>query len=394
MTLHPDLTNALAAVQGSPDDTAGWKRLGLMIAAHGTPAHLQQSFGYRQAQHGDAAALLFSALFDQELHHNEALRDRIVTFADHCPEDETGTVMRFFSGCIQLCHGDPDAGVETFARAAACIEANPAPFQSIQHLIKAPAFATMMLTPTEVENRWSAEPALTVPTAVSVEGAVPEPAGRWVCASCDSKYFDAFAGPFGEAAGVLGPVHIHVVNPTESQLALMAQQTAPNRQFSHETQTRFLTSPYYAANRFFHLGWLMDRYGSDILMLDIDVAAFHEIADVVTAMQKGDLGYFAMPTVIPWLRHAVPFLYLRHTEPVRLLAERFDRLLRSMLEGSTWFVDQMGFLNLLNAYRQIEDKPEIIGLEAADGFPFAAYITPSGDDDTKAWMRTEAGFSA
>lgn len=394
MTLHPDLTTALAVVRQSADDVAAWKRLGLMIAAHGTPALLQQTFGYRQAQSDDGVSLLFSALFDNELHHNQPLRDRIVTFADHCPDDAVGAVMRFFSGCIQLCHGDATAGVAAFSRAANFIEANPAPFQPIQHLIKAPTFARMALSKEETEGRILTGDTLNIPHMSLIGDVHPTPSSRWVFASCDSRYFEAFSGQFHAAAGTLGPTHVHVVNPTDEQQKWMLENATPKRQFSAEHQTHYQSSPYYASNRFFHLPTILKRYDSEVLMLDIDLAKLTDVDVAITAMAEADIGYFVMPTIIPWLRHHAAFIRYSGKPETRRFAESFSRLLQSALTGSSWFVDQMSFLNLVNLQRTQVDEVKIVGLEAADGYPFSRFVLPAGEDDTKALLRMQAGLSA
>ncbi|MEQ9491555.1 MAG: hypothetical protein RIM72_21450 [Alphaproteobacteria bacterium] len=393
MTAHPDLTHALDAVRRDPDDTAAWRHLGLMIAAHGAPAHLQQAFGYRQAQYGDAAEILFRSLFDSDLHGNKLLRDRIVAFADHCPDDETGAVMRFFAGCIRLCHDDPVAGAATLNAAATYIAETPAPFETTPHLIKAPVFARMALPPQDVSERLGKPNALQIPAPIPVGKATPAASDRWVFASCDSRYFAAFADRFFAVAGTLGPIHLHVVNPTADQQLWMESASAPDRQFSIEEQETYLTSPYYASNRFFHLPGLIDRYGSEILMLDIDLEALMDIETALDAMGDADVGYFAMPTVMPWLRHHAAVIRFRTGPQARRFADDFQRLLQSMLTGSSWFVDQMCFLNMVNAERMKEKPMKIRGLEAGDGYSFSRFVLPAGEDDTKSQLRMQAGLS-
>lgn len=394
MIAHPDLTDAIGAVQRNPGDSAAWQHLGLMIAAHGAPAHLQQAFGHRQAQYGDAAAILFRSLFDSELHGNKLLRDRIVAFADHCTDDETGAVMRFFSGCIQLCHGDPVAGVAALNAAAAYIAQYPAPFEKTPHLIKAPVFTRMALPPEDVSQRLGRPGALQIPAPVPVGKVAPAASDRWVFASCDSRYFTAFAERFFSVACALGPIHLHVVNPTDDQQLWMETASAPDRQFSIEEQETYLTSPYYASNRFFHLPGLIDRYGSEILMLDIDLEALTDIETALDAMGDADVGYFAMPTVMPWLRHHAAVIRFSARPEARRFADDFQRLLQSMLTGSSWFVDQMCFLNMVNAERVRSSPITIRGLEAGDGFSFSRFVRPAGEDDTKAQLRMQAGLTA
>lgn len=394
MTLHPDLTNALGAVQHSPDDVAAWQRLALMITAHGTPAQLQQTFGQRQHHAGDGVAILFKALFDADLSTNVDLRNRLILFAEATADDHFGAVLRFFSGSALLCHGDSDKGVEALGRAASFITDNPDTFLDVQHLIKAPAFARMALSKEETDDRILNGSTLDIPPMTLMGDIQPDPSGRWVFASCDSRYFETFSDRFCAVAGTLGPIHVHVVNPTDEQQKWMTANTAPKRQFSVEHQTLYQTSPYYASNRFFHLPAIMARYESEILMLDVDLAKLTDIDVAIAAMAEADIGYFAMPTIMPWLRHHAAFIRYSRKPETRRFAERFSRLLQSAFTGSTWFVDQMSFLNFVNLQRSSGGDIKIAGLEAADGYPFSRFVLPAGEDDTKALLRMQAGLSA
>ena len=174
----------------------------------------------------------------------------------------------------------------------------------------------------------------------------------------------------------------------------MMENTSADRQFSVEHQTRYLTSPYYASNRFFHLPSVMDRYGSEILMLDIDLEKLTEPEVPLQARGDADIGYFLMPTVMPWLRHHAAFIRYSNRPQTRQFADTFSRLLQSTLLGSTWFVDQMSLLNLVNKERVQGNGISIAGLEAGDGFPFSKFVLPAGEDDTKANLRMQAGLSA
>jgi len=87
---------------------------------------------------------------------------------------------------------------------------------------------------------------------------------RMVLASCDASYFDLFADRFSSSFQKrLGlPVHLHLINPTETQITLCEQWTV--------SYTAEYLSPY-AVNR--RVQWCIKNRGKDSELAQADVMA-------------------------------------------------------------------------------------------------------------------------
>ncbi|MDJ0686677.1 MAG: hypothetical protein QNJ84_18495 [Alphaproteobacteria bacterium] len=396
----PAIAAAIDAVRQAPGDSGAWSALGLIIAAQGGPAHLRATFGARQQQKGDGAAALFRALFSNELFRNAALRARLIPFADSIPPpDPLGSVLRFFAACGLLEDGDAERGAALFKQTAAEVAARPDDFAGAPHLQHAPDFAPAITGPAETarladrphaypvpEMQWLTDAAADTGTDTGSESA------PLIFAACDAVYLDRFGARFLEAAGPLGPVHLHIVNPTEDQLKALSGDH-PTLGLSWERQAPDLSvSPYFASARFFRLESLLAHYRKPILMLDIDLEALHDPQAMLAAIAEGDIGYFAMPTLMPWLRRHAAAIYMADTDPALLFCRRLANLLGAKLAGARWFVDQLCLMSLLAFYRSAGDPLSVRALEDADGFAFAAYLTPAGDAKEKETLRTGAGL--
>jgi hypothetical protein len=389
--MSDDIPSALEVLQANPQDPSAWKNLGLMIIAQGTPDQLSL-FEHRQRIAGDAVPMLFQALFNDEFVQNQPLRQRLIQFADHTTwASPIGVVVHFFAACARLYDNDGE-GAQTFRAVGDAISRNLQHFGAVPHLAQAPNFSRLVTSPAETRMLWSDwgdfppqeiiwpdEPVLDI-------GSEP-----LIFAACDGGYFDRFGARFLQAVTGLGPVHIHVVNPRPGQLAEF--QTKADRAvcLSQETVSdRRRNSQYYACARFFAAVAVMQRYDRDIVMLDIDLEGVANLNTLFKRIEKADIAYFAMPTLMPWLRHHAAFIHLKCRLEVRTFLQRFANLLSHQLRDSVWYVDQLCLASVVAAYADAPDDLIIDPLEQADGFPFAHFIMPAGEDAEKEKLRREA----
>lgn len=388
--MSADLPSALAALQANPQDLAAWKTLGLMIIAQGTPNHLAV-FEQREKMAGDSVSLLFQALFNDELVHNAPLRERLVQFGDAMSwENPLGVVVHFFAACARLYDGDRD-GPQAFRDVADAIARSQEFFAGVPHLARAPSFSRLITSSTETRIFWSEWGQLPPQEIVWPDDPAPPPGpDPLIFAACDGGYFDRFGARFLQVVTGLGPVHIHIVNPRPGQIASFRATAGPDVFLSHETVSKDRSnSPYYACARFFAAEAVMQRYGCDMLMLDIDLERLANLDTLFAKIGNADIAYFAMPTLMPWLRHHAAFIHLRHRPEVRTFLTRFANLLSHQLPGAVWYVDQLCLASVVSAYRDEPKELAIMALEQTDGFPFAHFVIPAGEDAEKEQLRRE-----
>lgn len=388
--MNQDLPSALAALQAAPGDPDAWKTVGLMIIAQGTPDHLGL-FAQREKIAGDSIPLLFQALFNDEFVQNEPLRRRLLQFGDHMPwQNPLGVVVRFFSACAQLFDGNEE-GARAFRTVADAIARNPHYFASVAHLARAPAFSRLITSPAETRVFWSDWGSLPHQHIQWPDNDIPAPGPEpIVFAACDGGYMERFGARFLDVVAGLGPVHIHVVNPKPGMIEAVQSSSGSALFLSHESVSKDRSnSPYYACARFFAADAVMQRYGRDMLMLDIDLERLTDLDRLFARTRDADISYFAMPTLMPWLRHHAAFILLRHRPSVRTFLQRFANLLSHQLPDAAWYVDQLCLASIISAYRQTSGDLTIAGLEQSDGFPFAHFVMPAGDDTEKEKLRRE-----
>jgi len=386
-----DLPSALDVLRANPQDPSAWKNLGLMIIAQGTPDQLSL-FEHRQRIAGDAVPMLFQALFNDEFVQNPPLRQRLIQFADHTTwESPIGVVVRFFAACARLYDNDVE-GAQTFRDVGDAISRNLQHFGAVPHLAQAPNFSRLITSPAETRMLWSDWGDLPPQDIVWPDEPVLAPGSEpLIFAACDGGYLDRFGTRFLEAVTGLGPVHIHVVNPRPGQLEEFRSKAGPAVFLSKETVSDSRrNSQYYACARFFAADAVMRRYGRDVVMLDVDLERLANLDTLFGRIGNADIAYFAMPTLMPWLRHHAAFIHLKCRLEVRTFLQRFANLLSHQLRDSVWYVDQLCLASAVAAYSDVQDGLVIDPLEQADGFPFAHFVMPAGADSEKEKLRREA----
>ncbi|WP_425403275.1 hypothetical protein [Hwanghaeella sp.] len=383
-----DLPSAIEALQSNPQDMDTWKTVGLMIIAQGVPDHLAL-FEQRQKMTGDAVPILFQALFHDEFVQNPPLRQRLIQFGDSMSwENPIAVVVHFFAACARLYDQDR-TGPQAFRDVADAIARSPNFFSTVPHLAQTPGFSRLITSPTETRIFWSDWGVMDHQEIVWPENPAP-PSGPdpLIFAACDGGYFDRFGERFLQVVTGLGPVHIHIVNPRPGQQEEFEAKAGPDVFLSHETVSKDRSnSQYYACARFFAADAVMRRYDCDMLMLDIDLDRLANLDSLFEKIGSVDLAYFAMPTLMPWLRHHAAFIHLRNRPAVRTFLNRLANLLSHQLPDSVWYVDQLCLASALLAYQDNPDGLSIEALEQVDGFPFAHFVMPAGADAEKQQLR-------
>ncbi|MFG0353810.1 hypothetical protein ACF8LD_17645 [Pseudomonas sp. zbq_5] len=191
-----------------------------------------------------------------------------------------------------------------------------------------------------------------------------------VFAACDSKYFDMFGDVLiSSIAGKLEKkvCHVHVVNPTDAvfEKASRFDQLMDNFNFSYEF-SGFTSSIYYAVARFVALEQILELYGLDVLVCDVDAAflsnySLDEILSTRDIVIKAD-DKCSLHTY-PWRGLAAGFFAVRNGAA----AVRFVRALKSyvmhfMLDSKydkIWYFDQTALFCLINYFSAGKDEVSV-----------------------------------
>jgi hypothetical protein len=180
------------------------------------------------------------------------------------------------------------------------------------------------------------------------------------CAA-DAKYFEKFAEAVTASAAAnkyRGTIHLHIVNPTSStrdvreRIANRHPDLAVNYSYSthHDTADQ---RPYFASVRFLAARSIMDLYGSDIIISDIDVSLSGQADELARGVDGADVAVRIRPrrNYFPWKRVIVNLMYIRRTEQNRRLlnyvAAYYHRVEGASGQNPIWGVDQSAFFYAL-----------------------------------------------
>lgn len=189
-----------------------------------------------------------------------------------------------------------------------------------------------------------------------------------IFAACDSKYFEMFADVFisSFAYHLKNKIcHIHVVDPTDAVIdkANKISQCLNNFNFSFE-RSGFNAPIYFAASRFIVLEQIVDLYGLDVLVCDIDAAFVDDFSVgeilagehniVIKADNRCSLHTY------PWRGLAAGFFAVRNDR----LSIEFVRSLKSFImtfildspHDNIWYFDQTALYCLLKHFSESSDE--------------------------------------
>lgn len=185
-----------------------------------------------------------------------------------------------------------------------------------------------------------------------------------IMSACDSAYFEMFSDVFISSFCYYlknKVCHIHVVNPTDAVVnkAEAISRRLNNVNFSFEW-SGFNTPAYFAISRFVILEQIMDFYGLDVLVCDIDAAFVGEfsvgkiLSDhyniVVKADNKCNLHSY------PWRGLAAGFFAVKNnymtTEYIRSLKSFVMSFILDSPHKNIWYFDQTAIYCLLKHFTE------------------------------------------
>ena len=385
--LSKQVQDALDLVRREPGDPAHWAGLVLPLIASAGPRDLLALFATREQLAGDQVQVFFHGLFNDELTHNIPLQDRLILFADHMPADNPlTTVIRFFQACIELDRGDHN-GLTHLADLAEKLGRQGTHFEKIPHLANLPGLMTAVPGPDALENCLQNSGPLLLPEMVWHRRAGEE-GGDLIFAACDTVYLERFGRQFLNVVADLGPVHLHLTNFNDEEDRMLLDAIPAEVGVSFEdTPVAIQNSPYYASARFFRLEALMDAYQRDIVVLDIDLETLNEWPVLLAALKLGEVSFFHMPTLMPWLSHHAAVMRFSNTLRARHFAHQLANLLSHTVIDAQWFVDQLAIMVVA-----LTHKEAINPLKLQNGYSFARYVTPAGSAAEKTDLRTGTGL--
>ncbi|MTI08865.1 hypothetical protein [Curvivirga aplysinae] len=390
MTFEDKLQTAMQA----PNDQDIWADLFLTGFQGKLHPLLPTLMDQREKLFHDTPQLVFKAFWRDNIYEDQQLHDNIVKFTTDTKDTTVPlTALRFFSAAMLIKAGNVDKAIQELQIAEVGLMNNVEQFKELPHFLLIPGMLQMLDSLKEVSDAENTLPA-------------PRETGEWfidwvkapkidakkiIFTSCNGVYWRKFGPDFLKAVEGKAPIHLHLVNPEDGQENALADT---DLSYSIERQVERASSPYYACGRFLVLPELLAKTNADIIMLDVDLIQIHDFKTLVQETEKGDISYFAMRTLIPWLRHHAAFIHWTNNEAVKRYASLLQKLLWDKLAGTNWYVDQLALLSLYNFFQQEDNDPtpNFHLLEQDQDFAFGKYILPAGEDHEKWELRKEAGL--
>lgn len=332
----------LVGAGDAPDEA--WRRLLSCLLHLGRAERTFSLLGQRHRSHKDAAGMLFLVV-NQILEKKQY--DVIESFYRSTAEDSA------FRGIAEYAEG---------CRSASGFDLEGASF----HLRRGLKFAmqTQDLFADDVVFRtnylaymanqaWLVEPPEFLafeppppPTPILNDGGKEtRPAPLVILAACNGIYFEKYFPSFAEAVQnikIAPTAHIHVINAGgESRSLMTAFGGGDSFRFSEEERKDDCNATYFACSRFLISERIMEFYGKDLLVMDIDTRPAADLSPVCDAVADADVGYFRMPGPAPSLLFHAALLYFKNNERTRrFLALSRDYIVRKFKEHDSWMLDQ------------------------------------------------------
>jgi len=347
----------LAALRLDLRQEQAWLGLALALALQGKLGDLVGLADYRQRVlgdgflffHGAAGMLVGYRLYD----HTRALaRDLPESSPYHLP-------ALYAAGCAALLQGDEDAGFAAFGRfkqdAAGRGGELPIGPDSPFNV----AWRQAML----IEDRAYVD---ALGDGAAVRARLPAPhfaeprfgaAGVALAAACDANYFRLFAPGFVRSAAAQLPgmsVHFHLIEPDESARALFAElaAAAPGLALNLSTEAAgpYRSGAYYASSRFLVGPALLQRYGSRLVLTDIDVEFVAPLDDLLAATAGCAFAGFRHDGAGPCSRYPAVLTVWDPAAGGTALLDRVGRFVLSKLDIEwpfNWMLDQAALGSVL-----------------------------------------------
>jgi hypothetical protein len=347
----------LAALRLDTRQEQAWLGLALALALQGKFGDLLGLADYRQRVlgdgflffHGAAGLLVGYRLYDHARVLARGVADSSPYYLPAC----------YAAGCAALLQGDEDAAFEVFARfkhsaagrAAELPIGSDSPFNV--------AWRQAML----IEDRAYVE---ALGDGAAIRARLPAPdfadlrlgqAGVTLAAACDAQYFRLFAPGFVRSAATQLPgmnVHFHLIEPDAAALSLFAELAAAAPalalNLSTEAAGPYHSGAYYASSRFLVGPALLQRYGSRLVLTDIDVEFLAPLDDLLAATAGFDFAGFRHDGAGPCSRYPAVLTVWDPGAGGTALLDRVGRFVLSKLDIEwpfNWMLDQAALGSVL-----------------------------------------------
>lgn len=192
-------------------------------------------------------------------------------------------------------------------------------------------------------------------------------AGHVMVASCNGLYFDIFAEAYCRAIdrtmdGVL--VHLHVMEPEPGSLeraeSLAATLSRTVLNISWEPSHPRRGRSYFASNRFLIAPQLLDLYGRDLLISDVDIEFTTDMAPLIPRLAGQDFACYAYAGFGPASRYIAYLTWFSQAHG-RAIADVVGRFVHSKLHiqpPHSWMLDQAALISGLRWLRR--NRPDLV----------------------------------
>lgn len=367
----------ISVIEARPDLDKAWFHLGNCLWLLGRPSDLMALAAERHERFGDGADFVFELLM---------------------PSIDAGDFSGFAALASATQEGHPASAVVQFL--AATLHAAAGRWDAAHDLYReavamAPPglFAERMLPPCRLLAGTDWDPA-DAPLPPIPEMTLQELApgdGPVVVAACDARYCSLFADYFGRTLSGVAPecrLHLHVIDPDEESLSVLAglSDFLPLGT-SFEWSGEWRGAGYFSAARFLRAGALLDAYGTDLVIADVDAEVLRDPRDLVTAASVACFQPRFPTAVFPWLGCSAALVVLRNDAEGHHFADQVARYIGAHLDrGLGWFIDQIA----LHFVGRVRRAPPVADLQQATGLPHEAFCRPTGDLALKQKLRAEA----
>lgn len=188
-----------------------------------------------------------------------------------------------------------------------------------------------------------------------------------VLSSCNGVYFEKYGPAFLASVARQDGLrcHLHVVNPTPATEAIFRAAHADARaELSLCTDSGPEVASYYACKRFLVAGSVMDRFGADVIITDIDTVVTPQLATLLDHVPDGDAGLFErnVRTAPMEICHCSLSFFRRTPAGRHFLALLPVYLEPKLAEHGVWMQDQCSLFLISRLWRQNPGHPAWAGV--------------------------------
>jgi len=306
------------------------------------------------------------AMFDALWHYIKQNRfDVVASISQHLrPEHRfLNVITQFLEACIKSQSGDTDMAAPHFQKAHALAYETDKTLslpENIAELVKAgwnvenDAFVLSVMNDSELD---AAKAKLLVEKNILPNS---QDGDFVIYSSCDEKYVDAYVE--GEVLslekrGKPQTFHLNIVGGSkacgEKIDVLRAKLKYVRLNYSIEHAPKLHSTTYFACSRFVNALAVMKLYDQDLLISDVDIVFNERLDQVMSVMQKHDVGYYFYENAFPWLRHYATEVYVKNNAQGRLyLSTLGNYCMKKLYDHRYWTLDQAAMYCVALAFQR------------------------------------------